>query len=146
MHHKSKPNQNGISINNSGHLMNQLNSLNYTTAHWNWILKCKNISQVFGLAKICQKVFHNLFSVYNLPTFLSQLYGGPQIMKRWRILTCFISFGGANCQFGNLRLYQQSMFIQLPDMTIELCVRSNTCKNGAFFFSIKKTTPFIFSL
>ena len=44
MHHKSKPNQNGISINDSGHLMNQLNSLNYTTAHWNWILKCKNIS------------------------------------------------------------------------------------------------------
>ena len=47
MHHKSKPNQNGISINNSGHLMNQLNSLNYTTAHWNWILKCKNISLGF---------------------------------------------------------------------------------------------------
>ena len=47
---KPKPNQNGISSNNGGRIMNRLNSLNYT-AHWNWILKCKDFIVLYILLK-----------------------------------------------------------------------------------------------
>ena len=49
-HLKPKPNQNGISSNNGGRIMNRLNSLNYT-AHWNWILKCKDFIVLYILLK-----------------------------------------------------------------------------------------------